>query len=151
MHTVRRITSVAVLGAAVVIGQFLPPQNQTCALNADLIPPWNSSTMQECFDACLQNSSCIHVNICENNSTTYRCGIGGFTRTYVSRNNMLPAEYNSISDVIHYDLRYYTYDADTKWWTRQRVHTTRGSFLETTPRSSRLSLGSWVSRPATSL
>lgn len=62
---------------------FLPPQSGVYAANADLIPPFNASTVADCLSQCLSyGSACIHVNVCNQTGPLLRCGIGGWSRQY---------------------------------------------------------------------
>lgn len=76
--------AVATVAAVADGGDFLPPQQGVYAANADLIPPFNGSSIDECLAQCLAyGAGCIHVNVCAQVGTPLlRCGIGGWSRQY---------------------------------------------------------------------
>jgi len=104
--------------AAQAAGQFLPVQTGVYAANADLVPPFNVSSVDECLQACVSYASsnkytgCVHANVC-GDTAPLRCGIGGYTRLYTIVNGsscsyyqrIMPRNDSSIAPAVKYTLQ----------------------------------------------
>jgi hypothetical protein len=104
----------ALLAAGAPLDAFLPPQQGTVALNADIVSPLNVSAIDDCATLCLATPGCIHINICQINGAAppFRCGVGGYSRTYVVEaastcsyyQRLLPRNDSRIHQVVEWKL-----------------------------------------------